>query len=157
MKLIECTTLYKKKKLVPIEKLSFRPSGYAIIENDGKILLNKMRTTQKYYLPGGGVDIGEKLEEALTREVMEETGIEIEIKELMGFKETFFYYDILDEAYHCFLFFYRCSPLNFDLATGDEIQDPEVEKPCWVEIPSLNADDFQGMGEYIMKIVEQKR
>lgn len=45
---------------------------------DGKILLVRQRRTGEpyYLLPGGGVDAGETLAEALRREVREETGLE---------------------------------------------------------------------------------
>ncbi len=57
-----------------------------IIEN-GKILLIK-RATQPYKdhwaLPGGFVELGETLEEAVTREVKEETGLETKPVKLTG-------------------------------------------------------------------------
>jgi len=50
----------------------------AVIVVGGKILLVRQRRTGEpyYLLPGGGVDAGETLAEALRREVFEETGLE---------------------------------------------------------------------------------
>jgi len=59
----------------------------AIIVKEDKILLIK-RGHEPYRgywaLPGGFVEWGETVEEALKREVMEETGLDVEIKELIG-------------------------------------------------------------------------
>jgi 8-oxo-dGTP diphosphatase len=50
----------------------------AVIVVEGKILLVRQRRTGRpyYLLPGGGVDAGETIGEALRREVLEETGLE---------------------------------------------------------------------------------
>jgi 8-oxo-dGTP pyrophosphatase MutT (NUDIX family) len=100
--MVECRTLHGGRKLIPVEHLSFRPSVYAIVSHQGKILLTGMRNTGKYSLPGGGINLGERIEEALKREVREETGIEIDIDilELVSFREDFFYYDPSGEAFH---------------------------------------------------------
>lgn len=59
----------------------------AIIVRDEKILLIK-RGHEPYRgywaLPGGFVEWGETVEEALKREVLEETGLDVEIKKLVG-------------------------------------------------------------------------
>ena len=77
--LIECTTLYGDKRMISNDKLIFRPAGYAIVIDDGKVLLCNTKSTGKYWFPGGAVDLGEKLEDAIKREVLEETGIEIKV------------------------------------------------------------------------------
>lgn len=49
----------------------------AIIINNGKILLlYRFKNGEEYYVfPGGGVEEGERIEEAIIREVKEETGL----------------------------------------------------------------------------------
>ena len=78
----------------------------------------------------GGVAPGERLEAALKREVREETGIEVEVGEMLFFKEDFFYYDPGDRAYHsCNLVGDSCSGgcrfiwilLNWDFDSGIDI------------------------------------
>lgn len=56
------------------------------VSKDGKVLLGKNRKggifEGSYVVPGGGVDEGETREQALRREMLEETGIDIEGKAL---------------------------------------------------------------------------
>lgn len=56
---------------VPISELVWRPAAYAIIIQDGKILMSPQ--WDGYDLPGGGIDIEELSTEGLIREVKEET------------------------------------------------------------------------------------
>jgi len=63
----------------------------AVIFRDGKILLvRRAKSPAKgfYSLPGGRVEFGETLHAALHREVDEETGLEIEIAGLAGWREV---------------------------------------------------------------------
>ena len=55
----------------------------AIID-DGKVLLTKREDFEVWCLPGGGVESGESIEEAITREVQEETGLKISVLRLVG-------------------------------------------------------------------------
>lgn len=151
--LIECEAFLGGTKLIPRERVTFRPSVYAVIVRDGRVLLLNNRRTNKYFLPGGGVDIEENLGAALQRETREEAGIEIHVGEFLFFREQFFYYDPLDLAFHNFAFFYRCEPRTFDLLADDQVQDEESEKPRWIEIQTLRAGDFQTFGADILAVL----
>ena len=63
----------------------------AVIFRDGKVLLLRRAKSPGmgfYSLPGGRVEFGESLATALTREVDEETGLEIDIVALAGWREV---------------------------------------------------------------------
>lgn len=87
--------------------------------------------------------MGEKVEDALKREVREEAGVEIEIERFLHFKEHFFYYDPLDQAFHSFMMFYLCLPQSVELLSDEQVDDYESERPRWLEIESLEREDFQ--------------
>jgi len=58
-----------------------------IITKDEKILLIKRKNEPfkgKWALPGGFVEYGERVEEAVLREIKEETGLDAKIKKLLG-------------------------------------------------------------------------
>ena len=137
MDTVECNSIRGGKISIPREKLIFRPSVYGVVINDGKILMMRNKSNGKLFFPGGGVNIGEILADALQREMREEAGIEIEIGEFLHFKELFFYWDPGDEAYHMFNFFYRCEPKSLILQEDELVQDEEAEKPRWIDLVEL--------------------
>jgi 8-oxo-dGTP diphosphatase len=55
----------------------------AVIIEDEAILLNEFNHGLYYNLPGGGAKPGESLRETVTREVKEETGLDVEVGELL--------------------------------------------------------------------------
>jgi 8-oxo-dGTP diphosphatase len=63
----------------------------AAIFRDGRVLIVRRARPPAhglYTLPGGGVELGETLEEAVIREVREETALEIEPVELAGYRQA---------------------------------------------------------------------
>lgn len=62
-------------------------SCHALIRDKSKILLIKRKRDPfggQWALPGGGIELGETVEEALVREVREETGLEVGIERFLG-------------------------------------------------------------------------
>jgi len=63
----------------------------AAIFSDGRVLIVRRARPPAnglYTLPGGGVELGETLEQAVIREVREETALEIEPIGLVGFRQA---------------------------------------------------------------------
>jgi 8-oxo-dGTP diphosphatase len=62
----------------------FRVAVSALIFESGRVLLAHRRDIDWWNLPGGGMETGETVDQALHREVLEETGLEVEIVQLVG-------------------------------------------------------------------------
>ncbi|ODS50116.1 MAG: nucleoside triphosphatase, partial [Halanaerobium sp. 4-GBenrich] len=65
--------------------------GAVIFNPENKVLIcRSTKWNSKYIIPGGHIESGEKMEEALVREVKEETGLEIYDIELLSLKESIY-------------------------------------------------------------------
>jgi 8-oxo-dGTP diphosphatase len=63
---------------------TFRIGVYAVIFEQERVLLAHRRDIDWWNLPGGGMEPDETVEEAMRREVCEETGLEVEVERLIG-------------------------------------------------------------------------
>jgi mutator protein MutT len=106
----------------------------AIIEKDGKILIAQRKKGKhlegKWEFPGGKVESGETPEECLKRELLEEFGIEVEIRDLIGNSE----FDYGDK--HIRLLGYRAQHLSgeFQLHDHDDMK--------WIRLEEFAHYDF---------------
>jgi len=93
------------------------------------------RTSQPYYkLPGGALQPGEHLVEAVTREVLEETGVETKFEALVCFRHWHGYrYGKSDIYFVC-----RLSPLSEDVT----MQAEEIEECFWMPLTDYFASDL---------------
>ena len=96
--------------------------GALIIENGRILLVERGNPPLMGYwsLPGGGVETGEHLEQAIKREVLEETGLEIEVLDLLEIFER-----IMPDAegrieYHYVLIDYICKPTGGALCAATD-------------------------------------
>src|SRR6266550_2210286 len=108
--------------------------GAIIIESGRVLLVERGREPLKGYwsLPGGVLEIGEKLADGIRREVMEETGLEIELLSVVEFFER-----IMKDAdgvaeYHYVLIDYLCRVTGGVLQAGDD-----VSQARWVDRAAL--------------------
>ena len=99
---------------VMIDDIKFNYRVATLIKHNGKILLHKCKTDDFYALPGGRIMIGEDSKTALKRELKEEIGAEIIIKDYLCTIENFFDYN--EKKYHEIMIIYEsdfCSNSNF--------------------------------------------
>ena len=154
--MITCRTFFGHLHRVAAAELVFRPSVYALIPSDGCIVLVTMQSTGQYGLPGGAVELGERREIALTREVREETGLQVTVGRLLHVEETFFYYEPTRQAFHQFSFFHLCHPQSHTLCADDQVDDgelPEATCPRWIDPYSLSSPDIQGFGAVLFRLL----
>lgn len=88
-------------------------------------------------MPGGKIQLGEPIAEALKREIHEEVGLEIEVNELI---DVFEHLTPGEENYHFVILYYRCRPLYCDFRYNEE----EVSEAQWVScdnLPQFNIPD----------------
>src|SRR6266699_3963965 len=62
----------------------FRIGVYALVFDGEHVLLAHRRDIDWWNLPGGGMEVGETVDEAMIREVREETGLEVKVERLVG-------------------------------------------------------------------------
>jgi nucleoside triphosphatase len=103
--------------------------GVFIFNPAGELLLLKShKWPGKYVIPGGHVELGERLEEAAVREAKEETGLDIYDLKFVNFQQ--FVYDPAFWKQRHFIFFdYACKADSLDVKLNDE-----AEEYVWVKL-----------------------
>jgi len=98
-----------------------------IFDGDSIILIKRTRPDREDYwvFPGGMVEEGENVKDALIRECKEELGIKIKIGELMIKKEL----GIHEEKF--LEYFYLCEKTGGKLGTGDGPEFSEYKEKGW--------------------------
>ncbi|MFW5443025.1 MAG: NUDIX hydrolase [Methylococcaceae bacterium] len=117
-----------------------------VFNTSGSILLikrNKAPALGLWSIPGGRQEPGESLKEACKRETFEETGLRVEVKELIAVVERRvegFHYVVID---------------FFAILVGDGIQpiaQSDVSEACWVAIDELSQYQVvEGLEEIILR------
>lgn len=130
----------EKDMTVPIEDglLSIRVG--AIILRDGKFLMVGNNRSDYLYSVGGRVQFGETAEEAVVREVYEETGVKMEIDRLGFIHENYFVGDAPVNfgklIYEISFFFYMKVPRGFAPASNSFTEDGSREHLVWISADS---------------------
>ncbi len=142
----------KEYELPKGKSFSWRPSAYALIKNNDKILLIKSGFHKKWEFPGGGIDLGESLEECVIREVFEETGYKIKLKEDIPFfvDNAFFYVSSVDKYYQTIRFVYEAEILEKG-RDGIVNGDNEVLDIRQVKIEDLVKYEFNDLTSKALK------
>ena len=110
----------------------------AIIVKDGKLLMVGNDRVDYLYSVGGRIKFGETVEEAVVREILEETGVKMEIDRLGFVHENYFYGDASAKLgkliYEISLFFYMKVPDTFAPVSESFTEDRSKEYLRWVSL-----------------------
>ncbi|MET9675070.1 NUDIX domain-containing protein [Streptomyces sp. NPDC006482] len=97
----------------------------AVVREDGRLLAIRRADNGTWELPGGVLELTEAPEEGVAREVWEETGIRVEVKELTGvYKNT---------ARGIVALVFRCKPCGGSERTSDESTAVDWLTPAEIE------------------------
>jgi 8-oxo-dGTP diphosphatase len=103
--------------------------GAVVVDGHGRknrVLLIRRGTAPllgEWSLPGGVLECGETLREAVAREAREETGLLIEAAEMLGVYERIIRDDEKRVRYHYVLLDFLCHPVGGDLKAGSDAAD----------------------------------
>lgn len=112
------------------------PAAVLLAEHSG------LWETQPFWTPpGGGVEFGEGLAEALIREVLEETGVDIEVGPLC------YVLDFVRQPLHAVSFYFACRAVNLDAAQLGT--DPELgDRPLLQSVRVVGFDELSSLTVY---------
>jgi nucleoside triphosphatase len=97
--------------------------GVFIFNKAGEmLLLVSHKFPGKYVVPGGHVELGERLEETAIREAKEETGLDIYGLKFINFQE-FIYDPAFWKKRHFIFFDYLCRTDSLEVQLNDEAQE----------------------------------
>jgi 8-oxo-dGTP diphosphatase len=111
--------------------------GAVALSSGSLLLIERGRPPDagRWSLPGGRVRAGERLSEAVEREVLEETGLVVRCRDLVGWAER------ISHEYHFVIFdFYVDAPATLEVvAAGDD-----AAAARWVPLAEVGTLDLAG-------------
>jgi 8-oxo-dGTP diphosphatase len=104
----------------------------AVVVQDGSVLLVRRRQPPlagQWSLPGGAVELGETLEQAVTREILEETGLRVRVGPVVEVLDRIVHDAAGHVQYHYVLVDYLCWPDGGTLAAGSDVGEVALAHP----------------------------
>ena len=140
----------------------------AIIMKDGKILMVGNERANYLYSVGGRIKFGETAEEAIVREVFEETGVKMEIDRLGFVHENYFYGDAPSNLgkliYEISFYFYMKVPSDFTPISESFTEDYSKEHLKWVSLdedikmyPEFFRTELKNQADTVKHFIKDER
>ena len=113
-----------------------------VIVDQGRVVLIKRRfepLAGHWSLPGGAVDIGETLVACVAREMLEETGLVVEVGPVIEVFDRIIRDQDERVQFHYVLVDYVCRPVGGSLAANSDVADAVWAAPA--DLPAFNLAD----------------
>ncbi len=129
------------------DEADFKMRVNGLIIQDNHVLLVHINDCTYLSIPGGHVELGETSEEAVIREMKEETQTDCKIAQLLGIVENFFINN-KHKKIHELSFYYVMKPLdymnhnNFTIIENDKAKQVKLAYE-WIDINELNNYDIR--------------
>jgi 8-oxo-dGTP diphosphatase len=114
----------------------------AVVVDSGRVLIVKRKydpLAGQWSIPGGGVEVGETLEECVAREILEETGLTIAVGPVIEVLDRITRDDDGRVRYHFVLVDYLCWPVGGELRASSDVADVRFVDPSELEPYQLTA------------------
>jgi ADP-ribose pyrophosphatase YjhB (NUDIX family) len=121
--------------------------GGVVVQNGRALIVKRAHEPRKgeWSLPGGMVELGEGLVEAVKREIKEETGLEVEVGDVV---------EVFDRVhrqgdrvqYHFVIVDYLCHPVGGTLHAGDD-----AEAIAWVGAEDIARYGVNELAERVLR------
>ena len=140
----------------------------AIIVRDERVLMVKNARDAWYYSVGGRIKFGETAEQAVVREVFEETGVKMQVDRLGFISESYFHGTIGDPVerliYEPCFYFYMRVPDGFEIRSASLTSDGLEERLEWIPFdttktiyPAFFKTELKSPGQGVKHIVCDER
>jgi 8-oxo-dGTP diphosphatase len=124
----------------------------AIIRRDGAVLLvqrGRAPAVGKWSVPGGRVEFGESLADAVVREVEEETGLSVSVDRFAGWVERIGDDDAIGRFHHVILDFFVTERLPY----GEARPGDDAKALQWVPVTALDGVDLaDGLAAFLRSV-----
>lgn len=112
--------------------------GAIIMKNNKLLMVGCVKRPEYLYSVGGRLKFGETSEEAIVREVFEETGHKLEVDRLGFIHENYFYGDTPHNngklIYEVSYYYYMKVPFDFEPTNMSITEDGEEEFLKWIDL-----------------------
>jgi nucleoside triphosphatase len=125
----------------------------ALIVNDRRevLLVRSNKWGEKYTVPGGHIELGERAEDAIVREVKEETGLDSVVEDLLIVQQAIYPKDYYKHEHYVFMD-YVCKAMSTEV----KLDGLELQSFVWVRPEdALKLDLEEYTRRFVVKYLEK--
>lgn len=146
---IKAFDIYGKEHLRELKNFKFRVSAYGVLIENNKVLIKRNPLISTWELPGGGIELGESIEDGLVREFQEESGVIVKIGVLLNVEDSLFTFN--EEDAHSVLVFYEVKRIGGTVSANYE----DSVEAKFVDLNYLNRKNTQRSFWNIIELVQK--